>query len=62
MGMASPLLSCAIMALLASVLPSPSVAGDPDLLQDVCVADLTSGKPPQPDFVFTCSILARWPE
>ncbi|PWZ13066.1 Germin-like protein 5-1 [Zea mays] len=23
-------------------LPSPSVAGDPDLLQDICVADLTS--------------------
>ncbi|VAH01921.1 germin-like protein 5-1 [Triticum urartu] len=43
MGMASPLLSCAIMALLASVLPPPSVAGDPDLLQDICVADLSSG-------------------
>ncbi|KAF6982511.1 hypothetical protein CFC21_000893 [Triticum aestivum] len=51
MGMASPLLSCAIMALLASVLPPPSVAGDPDLLQDICVADLSSGKPPRPDSV-----------
>jgi hypothetical protein len=26
------------------LLPSPSVAGDPDLLQDICVADLTSSE------------------
>ncbi|CAL4907237.1 unnamed protein product [Urochloa decumbens] len=37
----SPSLSLAIFAMML-VLPSPSLAGDPDLLQDICVADLTS--------------------
>uniref|UniRef100_A0A0D9WEM0 Germin-like protein n=1 Tax=Leersia perrieri TaxID=77586 RepID=A0A0D9WEM0_9ORYZ len=37
------LLPCATVAvLLLAILPSPSTAGDPDLLQDICVADLTS--------------------
>ena len=44
MAMDSPFLPCAVMAVLLSVLPLPSIAGDPDLLQDICVADLTSGK------------------
>ncbi|XP_006654206.1 germin-like protein 5-1 [Oryza brachyantha] len=39
--MACSLLPCAVVAVLLLVLPSPS-AGDPDLLQDICVADLTS--------------------
>ncbi|CAN6338056.1 unnamed protein product [Urochloa humidicola] len=37
----SPSLSLAVVAMLV-LLPSPSLAGDPDLLQDICVADLTS--------------------
>ncbi|PNT62629.1 germin-like protein 5-1 [Brachypodium distachyon] len=36
------LLPTAIMALLLFSLPTPSISGDPDLLQDICVADLTS--------------------
>ncbi|KAL5202613.1 hypothetical protein ABZP36_013565 [Zizania latifolia] len=44
MARTSPLLPCAAVAVLLLVvtLPSPSTAGDPDLLQDICVADLTS--------------------
>jgi hypothetical protein len=34
----------ATTAMLVLLLPSPSVAGDPDLLQDICVADLTSSE------------------
>ncbi|XP_062180898.1 germin-like protein 5-1 [Phragmites australis] len=37
----SPLLPCAIVVVLV-LLPSASLAGDSDLLQDICVADLTS--------------------
>uniref|UniRef100_A0A0E0L0I0 Germin-like protein n=1 Tax=Oryza punctata TaxID=4537 RepID=A0A0E0L0I0_ORYPU len=38
-----PSLPCAVVGiLLLALLPSPSTAGDPDLLQDICVADLTS--------------------
>jgi hypothetical protein len=50
MAMVSALLPCAIMALLFSVLPFPSIAGDPDLLQDICVADLASGELPRLEF------------
>ncbi|WVZ72906.1 hypothetical protein U9M48_021293 [Paspalum notatum var. saurae] len=39
-----PLLLRVVVVAVATVvlLPSPPVAGDPDLLQDICVADLTS--------------------
>ncbi|KAL6864966.1 hypothetical protein ACP4OV_016117 [Aristida adscensionis] len=42
MATPSPLLTCAIVAAALVLLPSPSLAGDPDMLQDICVADLTS--------------------
>ncbi|KAF0927567.1 hypothetical protein E2562_034369 [Oryza meyeriana var. granulata] len=36
------LLPCTVVIAVLLLLPSPSTAGDPDLLQDICVADLTS--------------------
>ena len=40
-----PLLAIvAAAAMLVLLLPSPSLAGDADLLQDICVADLTSSE------------------
>ena len=36
-------LSFAVVAVLV-ILPSPSLSGDPDLLQDICVTDLTSSE------------------
>lgn len=41
-----PLHPLAIIAAAAMLilLPSPSLAGDADLLQDICVADLTSSE------------------
>ncbi|KAF8666283.1 hypothetical protein HU200_053707 [Digitaria exilis] len=41
MAIPSPLLFFAVVVMLV-LLPSPSLSGDPDLLQDICVADLTS--------------------
>ncbi|RCV18559.1 hypothetical protein SETIT_3G310700v2 [Setaria italica] len=41
MAIPSPLLSFAIVVAVL-LLPSPSLAGDPELLQDICVADITS--------------------
>ncbi|XP_066393439.1 germin-like protein 5-1 [Miscanthus floridulus] len=45
MAIPSPLHPLAIVVVVAAMLvllPSPSLAGDADLLQDICVADLTS--------------------
>ncbi|TKW28389.1 hypothetical protein SEVIR_3G317200v4 [Setaria viridis] len=41
MAIPSPSLSFAIVVAVL-LLPSPSLAGDPELLQDICVADITS--------------------
>ena len=43
--------ACAVVLALAA--PAPALAGDPDLLQDVCVADLASRKSTTPKIFVT---------
>ncbi|VAH59596.1 unnamed protein product [Triticum turgidum subsp. durum] len=46
--------SALFLAMVALVLAVPALAGDPDYLQDICVADLKSGKcsSRSPEFLF----------